>query len=102
MGMVFCRGCGKEIHETAPTCPHCGAPQFISQKGGSGQTDKRLLPLLLLGFIGLHYFYLGKTGKGIAFLLTLGGMTIWYFIDLFKIISGNFVDANGVKITQWT
>lgn len=25
--MVFCRGCGKEIHETAPTCPHCGAVQ---------------------------------------------------------------------------
>ena len=24
MGMVFCRGCGKEIHETAPMCPHCG------------------------------------------------------------------------------
>lgn len=27
MSMVFCRGCGKEIHESAPTCPHCGAPQ---------------------------------------------------------------------------
>ncbi len=27
MKMVFCRGCGKEIHETAPSCPHCGAPQ---------------------------------------------------------------------------
>lgn len=27
MSMVFCRGCGKEIHETAPTCPNCGAPQ---------------------------------------------------------------------------
>lgn len=27
MGMVFCRGCGKEIHESAPTCPHCGVPQ---------------------------------------------------------------------------
>lgn len=25
--MVFCRGCGKEIHESAPVCPHCGAPQ---------------------------------------------------------------------------
>jgi len=24
MGMVFCRGCGKEIHETASMCPHCG------------------------------------------------------------------------------
>lgn len=27
MSMVFCRGCGKEIHQTAPTCPFCGAPQ---------------------------------------------------------------------------
>jgi len=27
MPMVFCRGCGKEIHDTAPHCPHCGAPQ---------------------------------------------------------------------------
>lgn len=25
--MIFCHGCGKEIHETAITCPHCGAPQ---------------------------------------------------------------------------
>jgi uncharacterized membrane protein YhaH (DUF805 family) len=25
--MVFCRGCGKEIHSTAIACPHCGAPQ---------------------------------------------------------------------------
>jgi hypothetical protein len=24
MAMVFCRGCGKEIHETAAMCPHCG------------------------------------------------------------------------------
>lgn len=27
MGMLFCRGCGKQIHDTAPNCPHCGAPQ---------------------------------------------------------------------------
>ena len=25
--MVFCRYCGKELHETAPACPHCGAVQ---------------------------------------------------------------------------
>lgn len=30
MGMVFCRGCGKQLHESAPTCPHCGAPQSIN------------------------------------------------------------------------
>jgi uncharacterized membrane protein YvbJ len=25
MSMVFCSGCGKEIHETALACPSCGA-----------------------------------------------------------------------------
>jgi hypothetical protein len=30
-GMVFCRGCGHRIHETAPTCPQCGAPQLMAQ-----------------------------------------------------------------------
>lgn len=25
--MIFCRGCGKQIHETAQNCPHCGATQ---------------------------------------------------------------------------
>lgn len=29
MSTVFCRGCGKEIHETAIACPSCGAPQNI-------------------------------------------------------------------------
>lgn len=24
--MVFCTGCGKELHETAPFCPRCGKP----------------------------------------------------------------------------
>jgi uncharacterized membrane protein YhaH (DUF805 family) len=35
MGMVFCRGCGKEIHESAPACPHCGAPQTALAAEGS-------------------------------------------------------------------
>ncbi len=30
MAMVFCRGCGREIHETAPSCPQCGAPQGLN------------------------------------------------------------------------
>lgn len=27
MNIAFCRGCGKEIHASAPSCPQCGAPQ---------------------------------------------------------------------------
>ncbi|MEQ1531982.1 MAG: DUF4190 domain-containing protein [Sideroxydans sp.] len=30
MAMIFCRGCGKQIHETAPTCPHCGFTQLVA------------------------------------------------------------------------
>ncbi len=38
MTMVFCRGCGKEIHEIAPTCPHCGAPQGVSINNSVSET----------------------------------------------------------------
>lgn len=37
MAMVFCRGCAKEIHESAPTCPTCGAPQNPASNGGGPQ-----------------------------------------------------------------
>jgi hypothetical protein len=30
MAMVFCRGCAKEIHESAVSCPHCGASQGLA------------------------------------------------------------------------
>jgi len=37
MSMVYCRACGKEIHETAPTCPHCGAAQIgVTATGADG------------------------------------------------------------------
>ena len=39
MAMVFCRGCGKEIHESAPTCPHCGAPQGLPTAGEKAIPD---------------------------------------------------------------
>lgn len=41
MSMVFCRGCGKEIHESAPTCPHCGFVQGVQKKSGASTTVLR-------------------------------------------------------------
>jgi ribosomal protein L37E len=34
MSMVYCRGCGKQIHETADRCPHCGYRQAIGSLSG--------------------------------------------------------------------
>lgn len=68
MAMVFCRGCGKEIHETAPMCPHCGAPQVAVSSALKSQTVAGLW-CSFLGAFGAHRFYLGKTVSGIFYLL---------------------------------
>ena len=75
--MVFCRGCGKEIHETAPTCPHCGALQKSASGGVKSRTTAAILAFFL-GGIGVHKFYLGRTGSGILYLLFC-----WTFIPMF-------------------
>lgn len=64
--MVFCRGCGKEIHESAVSCPNCGATQGKSE--GKSKVAAGVLALLL-GGIGIHKFYLGAWGWGIIYIL---------------------------------
>lgn len=102
MGMVFCRGCGKEIHETAPACPHCGAPQHVASASTGPRSDKDYLVTVLLcfflGTFGVHRFYVGKVGTGLLMLVTLGGFGIWTLIDFIIVVIGNFTDSDGRKI----
>ena len=99
--MVYCRGCGKQLHVTAVTCPQCGAPQQVA-----GVSDKKILPAFLLcfflGWLGVHQFYVGKIGTGILQIITFGGLGIWYLVDFIMIIVGAFTDKSGRKLTQWT
>lgn len=56
MGMIFCRGCGKEIHETALVCPNCGAVQYAAVvTEQTSANDSLWLPIasLVLGIIGV-------------------------------------------------
>jgi len=66
------------------------------------KSDKEFVPVLLLclflGSLGVHRFYVGKTGTGVAMLLTCGGLGIWGLIDLIMIAMGNFTDAEGNQI----
>ena len=40
---------------------------------------------LLWFFFGLHYIYLGKIGTQFLYWITLGGLGVWAFVDLFRI-----------------
>lgn len=39
MNIVFCRGCGKEIHKTAQVCTHCVAPQVNPSNQGKANNQ---------------------------------------------------------------
>jgi TM2 domain-containing membrane protein YozV len=112
--MVYCTACGKQIHETAVSCPACGAMQTARQTMAaavavpamvSSATEKRILPAFLLcfflGIFGAHRFYVGKVGTGIAQIFTIGGLGLWWLFDLILILTSSFTDENGVKITEW-
>lgn len=72
----------------------------------NGVSDKSgiacLLFLLLLGPLGIHRFYVGKVGTGLLFLLTCGGLGLWWLIDLILLVAGSFTDAAGstVKLSK--
>ena len=51
-----------------------------------------LLLCIFLGYFGAHYFYVGKGGKGLLYLFTVGLFGIGWIVDIFRIASGSFRD----------
>ncbi|TXG39439.1 TM2 domain-containing protein [Seonamhaeicola maritimus] len=75
-----------EIYETVETYTPVAAPR-------AGQKDLTVGILLwfFLGGLAGHRWYYGKpVGWNILFILTLGGLGVWWVIDLINMLSDNF------------
>jgi TM2 domain-containing membrane protein YozV len=99
---ILCHACSRTIDAEAVVCTGCGVMQPAAK---ALDAEKKILPVLLLAFLlgpfGVHRFFVGKIGTGVLQLVTLGGLGIWVLVDLVLIITGNFTDGNGDKITEW-
>lgn len=116
-GNSFCPNCGQPTNPNAMICTHCGvnlnAP-INNGMGGApmGEQKSSLAAGLLgifLGWLGVHNFYLGYTGKAIAqlliTLLTCGAGSIisgiWGLVEGIQILTGSInVDANGIPLRR--
>ena len=126
-----CPNCGVQVAFGTPSCPNCRTqlnwptqqqpppqyqqpgqtPQYQQQVGYSQQyampilsPKSRLAVTLLawfLGVFGVHRFYIGKVGTGIAMLFTLGGLGIWAFIDFIAAAAGSLRDGDNLPIKKW-
>ena len=83
-----------------------GATYVRSELDRGAESDYTRLPVfllcLLVGWLGVHRFFVGKIGTGVLMLLTIGGLGIWMTIDLILIIVGEFRDREGRRIRRWT
>lgn len=64
-------------------------------------SDKSWVVTLILAiFLPVHRFYVGKIGTGILYLITFGGLGIWYIVDIVMIILDKFTDKEGRKLKK--
>ena len=65
-------------------------------------TDWLTLFLLtfFVGVLGVHRFYVGKIGTGFLMLLTLGGLGVWFLVDLILVVTRQFTNKEGQKIPR--
>ena len=76
--------------------------KLLNSSTTTSTTDWLTLFLLtfFVGVLGVHRFYVGKIGTGFLMLLTLGGLGVWFLVDLILVVTGQFTHKDGQKIPR--
>ncbi|PRQ89433.1 TM2 domain-containing protein [Borreliella burgdorferi] len=85
---IYCHSCSKAIKKDAEICVACGIKNKHAQESCNRTTI--FLLCLLLGFLGAHRFYVGKTRTGLLYLFTGGLLLIGVLIDITNISKNTF------------
>ncbi len=109
---VFCVVCGAEMNRGDLFCHACGwdgrtspppaAPRLVDRNPSEFNRLAALLLCLILGFLGIHRFYVGKVGTGLLWFLTLGFLGVGQIFDLILIATGEFRDSDGRRVLRWS
>ncbi len=147
---MYCRNCGKEVPVNAEFCTNCGvrplnAENFCQNCGAETRPEQEvclkcgillkkqkdptrknqliaLLLCLFIGSLGVHRYYMGRVGSGVAMLLlylsgffaflftiryrglyvlaaiAFVGFFVWWIIDLISIATGKMKDGEGREL----
>lgn len=119
---MFCYKCGAQIDDEAIICPRCGCSTKNFDQTSTAQQPQvqvnvaydtnaytespksrsvALILAILLGWLGVHRFYLGKVGTGILWLFTLGLSGIGWIVDIIIIACGSARDGYGAPVVRW-
>jgi TM2 domain-containing membrane protein YozV/signal transduction histidine kinase len=77
---------------------------FKKPRAANASESSRGIALLLaipLGWTGAHRFYVGRVGTGLAMLFTLGGLGLWWLIDIVMVACGQLKDMDGKWVNEW-
>lgn len=97
---MFCSNCAAEMSDKAVVCVKCGVPvpgRSLSPGASSKSKTAYVLLGIFLGTLGIHNFYAGYSGKGVAqLLITL--LTGWLLLPLLGVWIWNLVEICTVSV----
>lgn len=70
---------------------------FVTPASHKSKTVALVL-CICFGFFGIHYFYVGRIGKGFLYMFTVGLFGFGWLIDIFTILLGRFEDQYGLPL----